>query len=100
MSQDEEYVSFLLKLIKHLETGDINEYLKMGRFTHADVLEKRILNGLSLSGDRPQSIPFLNIETNRIKIFFINMLLLIFVMSEENIQMEEPLKLDLHSLIS
>ena len=67
LSQDEEYVSFLLKLIKHLETGDINEYLKMERFTHADVLEKRILNGLSLSGDRPQSIPFLNIETNRIK---------------------------------
>jgi len=66
-SQDEEYVSFLVCYLKYLESGDKNDYIRMGKFSHADILEKRILDGLNLKKDGINQTLFINIETDRIK---------------------------------
>ncbi len=67
LSKDEEYVSFLIGYLKHLETGDLDEYLQTRKYSHADILEDRILNGMGLDSSEPNFSPFINIETERIK---------------------------------
>jgi hypothetical protein len=66
-SQDEEYVSFLLNYLKHLESGDIDEYLRLDNFSHANVLEERIFYGLNVSKDELNPAPYIEIEVDRIK---------------------------------
>lgn len=63
LSKDEEYVSFLIGYLKHLETGDLDEYLEARKFSHADILEERFLNGLVMDSVAPS----VAIETERIE---------------------------------
>jgi hypothetical protein len=66
-SQDEEYVSFLVRYLKYLESDDENDYLGIEKFSHADILEERILNGLCNKKDKLNPTMFINIEVDRIK---------------------------------
>jgi len=66
-SQDEEYVSFLVRYLKHLESGNKKDYIELEKFSHADILEKRILDGFCNKQDKLNPMMFINIEADRIK---------------------------------
>jgi hypothetical protein len=66
-SLDEEYVSFLIYYLKHQESGALDEKHMKNKFSHAEALEDRVLNGLNINKEEKNSRPIIDIETDRIK---------------------------------
>jgi hypothetical protein len=64
-AKDEEYVAYLVKWLKHIEDGAVEDHPTIDNFSHTDTLEDIMFSSLGV--DEATGLPVVNIDQERVK---------------------------------